>query len=155
MAIPTNEPRGPRPITLPLENYLTFFSARSVRLEETSRFTLSLCVLFASLFATSLVAVVGGSAPQLLWVFGVLAGVGLAALFYFEAYYYNWTAYQFEAICWEILGGRLRSPEHVMLRWNQLLEVAKKEAPIMYRWAKMGSETFVLEKPKDEENKFT
>ena len=38
---------------------------------------------------------------------------------------------------------------------NQLLEVAKKEAPIMYRWAKMGSETFVLEKPKDEENKFT
>jgi len=113
---------------------------------EAVRFEFYLCLVFASVFATSLIAVLTGASPSLLWILAMVLGIAGAVWFYFMAYFYNWSAYQFEVICWGILIGRLRSPEQVIGRWIQLLEAAKKTAPMMHRLTRMGIETFDVEK---------
>src|SRR5438445_12254426 len=100
----TDQDRPP-PIELPLERYLEFFSAKSDRLMEAVRFEFYLCLVFASVFATSLIAVLTGASPSLLWILAMVLGIAGAVWFYFMAYFYYWSAYQFLLNCWGIVVG--------------------------------------------------
>src|SRR5438445_2074620 len=70
----TDQDRPP-PIELPLERYLEFFSAKSDRLMEAVRFAFYLCLVFASVFATSLIAVLTDASPSLLWILAMVLGI--------------------------------------------------------------------------------
>jgi len=140
------KPALPPPISLPLKDYLDFFVAKQATLIETWRFSFSLAIVFASVFATSLLAVFTGASPPLLWQLASVVEIAIGAWFYLNAYFYAWSAFQCEMMCWEILTGRVRSPERVLARWIERIAEAEKNAPIMARISKLGYETFAVPK---------
>jgi uncharacterized membrane protein YdbT with pleckstrin-like domain len=112
-------------------DFLHYFESEERRLLEERRFFAYLAIVFASVFATAVIAMVSATALSLFWSLVAISGISVASWFYVLAYYSYREAFLFGHLRLEILTGRLRSPLMALRRWEDVQNSAWRTSPLM------------------------
>jgi len=118
------------PIPLSLSDYLAYYSSKVDQAQQDRRLWFQFAFVFGSIFTASLIGIMTNSLPPAVSIAGLIIGILFLLGCMGVAGMCAASAYQFDQVRGQILGGALRTPEDVTRRANTLRSEIGRTRPM-------------------------